>query len=96
MTCRWVFNTTPFSGLFAQSLQPCLILCDPMDWSHLSTGFSRQEYWSGLPCPPPGYLLDPGIEPVSLASPGSQADPLPTEPLGEPRYWNKGIHSGFW
>ena len=35
----------------------------------LSMGFSRQEYWSGLPCPPPGDLLDPGIEPGSLDSP---------------------------
>ena len=35
----------------------------------LSMGFSRQEYWSGLPCPPPGDLPDPGIEPVSLMSP---------------------------
>ena len=35
----------------------------------LSTGFSRQEYWSGLPCPPPGHLPHPGIESVSLASP---------------------------
>ena len=35
----------------------------------LSVGFSRQEYWSGLPCPPPGDLPDPGIEPESLASP---------------------------
>ena len=34
----------------------------------LSMGFSRQEYWSGLPCPPPD-LLDPGIEPRSLISP---------------------------
>ena len=32
-----------------------------------SLGFSRQEYWSGLPCPPPGDLPDPGIEPASLA-----------------------------
>ena len=32
-------------------------------------GFSRQEYWSGLPCPPPGDLPDPGIEPASLTSP---------------------------
>ena len=32
----------------------------------LSMGFSRQEYWSGLPCPPPGDLPDPGIEPESL------------------------------
>ena len=35
----------------------------------LSMGFSRQEYWSGLPCPPPEDLPDPGIEPVSLTSP---------------------------
>ena len=34
----------------------------------LSMGFSRQEYWSGLPYPPPGDLPDPGIEPVSLIS----------------------------
>ena len=35
----------------------------------LSVGFSRQEYWSGLSCPPPGDLLDLGIELASLASP---------------------------
>ena len=35
----------------------------------LSTGFFRQEYWSGLPCPPPGDLPDPGIKPASLLSP---------------------------
>ena len=35
----------------------------------LSMGFSRQEYWSGLPCPPPGDLPDPGIESTSLISP---------------------------
>ena len=35
----------------------------------LSMGFSRQEYWSGLPCPPPGDLPDPGIRSVSLESP---------------------------
>ena len=34
----------------------------------LSKGFSRQEYWSGLPCPPPGDFPDSGIQPVSLAS----------------------------
>ena len=36
---------------------------------HLSKGFSRQEYWSGLPFPPPGELPDPGIEPTSPTSP---------------------------
>ena len=39
----------------------------------LSMGFSRQEYWSGLPCPPPGDLPDPGIKP---GSPALQADSL--------------------
>ena len=34
----------------------------------LSMGFSRQEYWSGLPCPPPGDLLDSGIQPASPTS----------------------------
>ena len=47
-------------------------LRDPMDCSPPGSsscqGFSRQEYWSGLPCPPPGDLPDPGIEPVSLVS----------------------------
>ena len=37
----------------------------------LSLGFSRQEYWSGLPFPPPGDPSDPGIEPASLKSPAS-------------------------
>ena len=43
-------------------------LWDPMDYTQqapLSVGFFRQEYWSGLPFPPPGDLPDPGIEPVS-------------------------------
>ena len=47
----------------------------------LSMGFSRQEYWSGLPCPPPGDLLDPGIKP---GSPALQADSLPLSHLGSP------------
>ena len=54
----------------AKSLHLCLTLCDPMyRQSPLSMEFSRQEYWSGLPCPPPWYLPDPGIEPPSLMSP---------------------------
>ena len=51
--------------MHAQSLQSCLTLCDPTTVARqapLSMGFSRQEYWSGLPCPPPGDLPDPGIE----------------------------------
>ena len=50
--------------------------------------FSRQEYWSGLPCPPPGDLLNPGIEP---RSPTLQVDSLPSEPPGKPK--NTGVGS---
>ena len=56
----------------AKSLQSCLTLCDPMDVAHqapLFMGFSRQEYWRELSCPPPGHLPDPGIKPASLMSP---------------------------
>ena len=52
-----------------RSLQSCPTLYDAMDWASLFTGFSRQEYCSGWPCPPLGDLPDPGIEPESLMSP---------------------------
>ena len=51
----------------------CPTLCDPIDYTPpapLSMGFSKQEYWSGLPFPSPGDLSDRGMEPTSLASPG--------------------------
>ena len=48
----------------------------------LSMGFSRQEHWSELPRPPPGDLLNPGIE---LRFPTLQADSLPSESPGKPR-----------
>ena len=47
-----------------------------------SLGFSRQEYWSGLPFPSPGDLPDPGIEP---RSPALEADALTSEPQGSPK-----------
>ena len=47
----------------------------------LSMGFSRQEYWSELPCPPPGDLSKPGFK---LRSPALQADSSPTELSGKP------------
>ena len=50
----------------------------------LSMGFSRHGYWSGLPCPPPGDLPDPGIEPESPASSAPQVDPLPLTHRGSP------------
>ena len=59
-----------------------------------SMGFSRQEYWSGLPFPSPGDLPDPGIEPGAGA--------LPSEPPGKPPHttehkhnsWQRGIKAG--
>ena len=53
-----------------------------MDCSPLSRGFSRQEYCSGLPCPPPSDFSIPGIKPRSSAL---QADSLPSEPQGSPK-----------
>ena len=65
-----------------------LILCDSMDCSPPDSSalkFSRQEYWSGLPLPPPGYLLDPGIETVTVKSlPHWQVGSLPLVPPGKP------------
>ena len=62
----------------------CLTLCYPMDCSPPGTsarGFSRQEYWSGISCPPPGDLPNPEIKP---RFPALHVDPLPTEPPGRP------------
>ena len=62
----------------------------------LSMGFSRREYWSGLPFPSPGDLPDPGVEP---GSPELLADSLPSEPLGKPTPggtdWKQGFYWRF-
>ena len=50
----------------------------------LSMGFSRQEYWSRLPCPPPGNLPDPGTEPAPPVSLSLQVDSSPPEPPEKP------------
>ena len=63
--------------MHAQSLQSCPTLWTAAHQAPLSIGFSRQEYWIGLPCPPPGDLPDPGIKPESSASPALQVDSLP-------------------
>ena len=62
------------NSLWLHGLWPIRLLCS---WE-----FSRQEYWSGLPCPPPGDLPNPGIKPKS---PALQVDSLPSEPPGKPR-----------
>ena len=71
----WLWHINSWIKLIAtlckiEVAQSCPTLCDPMDSSlHQappSMGFSRQEYWSGLPFPSPGNLPNPGIEPRSL------------------------------
>ena len=62
--------------------QSCPILCNPM--ALLSMGFSRKEYWSGLPFPPPGDLPNPGIEPASPASPALAELFFTAQPPGKP------------
>ena len=75
-------------GAIAFSVLSCSVVSNsllPMDYSppgsSVHGGFSRQEYWSGLPCPPPGDLPNPGIRP---GSPTLQVDSLPSEPPGKP------------
>ena len=85
-------------GMFiAQCAVLCLVLscvllfvtsCTVAHQAPLSMWFSRQEYWSGLPCPPPGDLPNSGIEP---RSPALQADSLLSDPPGKPK--NIGVGS---
>ena len=67
---------------------PPVVLC-PWDRGPLPMGFSKQEYWSGFPCPPPGDLPDTGIQPSSLMS-LALADMFLTTTcrLGSPVAWN--------
>ena len=68
----------------AQLCQLFAILWTVTHQAPLSMGFSRQEYWSGLPFPSKPDLPDPGFEPVSPVSPAFQADSLPAKPSGKP------------
>ena len=65
-------------SVMSDSATPWTVACQ----APLSMGFSRQEYWSGLPCPPPGDLPNPGIE---SRSPTLQVDSLLSESPGEPK-----------
>ena len=71
-------------SLKPHGLEPARLLCP---W-----GFSRQEYWSGLPCPPSGDLPNPGIEP---RSPTLQTNSLLSEPPGKPKNTGLGSSSLF-
>ena len=78
--CAVLSCSVMYDSLQPQGLQPTRLLC--------SWGFSRQDYWNGLPCPSPQDLPNPGIEP---RSPTSQMDSLLTEPSGKPK--NTGVGS---
>ena len=70
-------SSTSCLGVVSGSMCVCMVshnqlFVTPWTVAHqapLSMGFSRQEYWTGLPFPPPGNLPDPGIEPTALVSP---------------------------
>ena len=78
--------------MHAESLQLCLTFCNPMDHNPLGSSIHGilQAYWSGLPCPSPGDLPDPGVEP---GSPALQADALSSEPPGKLRYWCADVYA---
>ena len=76
-----------FGWLFicaVQLLQSCLTPWTITHQAHLFIGFSRQEYWSGLLCPPPGDLPCPGIKAYLLCLLHWQVGSLPLAPPGKP------------
>ena len=85
---KWILTTRGLMAIATvkvkvKSLSRVRLFAIPWTVAHqtpLSMGFSRQEYWSGLPFPSPGGLPNPGIEPRSSAL---QADTLPSEPPGK-------------
>ena len=69
-------------------MTPWTVACQPS----LSMEFSRQEYWSGLLCPPLGDLTDPGIQPTSLTSSALGGGSLPLAPSGKPHTMPNTVH----
>ena len=65
-------------------VQVCATLWTAAPQAPLAMGSSRQEHWGGLPCPPPGDLPDPGMDPVSLESPALAGGFFTSAPPGEP------------
>ena len=83
--CRWILYQLSHKWKKEKSLSWVRLFVTPWIVAHQappSLGFSRQEYWSGLPFPSPEDLPDPGIEP---RSPSLQAEALTSEPPGKPK-----------
>ena len=70
---------------------PWTVACQPP----LAIGFSRQKYWTGLPCSLPGDLPDPGIKPVSLISPAVAGGFFTTSTTWEALFDHKHIETGL-
>ena len=85
MACASMLNHVWFC------VTPWTVACQ----ASLSMGFSRWEYWSGLPFPPPVDLPDPGIEPMSPVSPALQAGALQLSHLGSPCVIKKKSKKAF-
>ena len=84
-----VLNVISIWRVHAQSLCHVWLSETPCTVAHqapVSIGLSQQEYWSGLPFPPPGELSEPGIEPMSPALTGGF---FTTKPTGKPQYMMK-------
>ena len=91
LLCPW-YNPDKNTGSGSKVAQSCPTLCDTVDPPGSSArGILQARYWSGLPFPSPGDLLNPGIEP---RSPALQADALTSEPpgLGSPQNTVAGCH----
>ena len=86
LTCMWgSWDESLLLSEWVKSLSRVRLFATPWTVAYqasLSMGFSRQEYWSGLPFPSPGDLPNPGIEP---GSPALEIDPLTSEPPGKPK-----------
>ena len=86
--CSSILHTCLVTDLCPIFVTPCTVARQ----APLSMGFSRQEYWSGLPCLPVEDLPNPGIELVTPLFPALLADSLPTEPSGKPHFIYSSVY----
>ena len=97
LTLTWFRGGLELRLSFCSPPSVCMLSCFSRIWlcanlwtvpcqAPLSMGIFRQVYWSGLPCPPPGHLPDPGIETASPVAPESQADSLQLSRQSSPSF----------
>ena len=87
LTLSHPFRQQSLKSQHANRFRRVCLFSTPWTVAHqapLSMGFSRQEYWSGLPCPPPGDLPNPGIKTSSPVTPALQVDSLQLSHRGSP------------